>query len=63
MTETHKIIYNYLNEGHTMTETSRDLNINYKTVEYVKRKYKLQVNKEITNHVNHHFLDKIDSEI
>ena len=46
-----------------MTETSRDLNVNYKTVEYVKRKYKLQVNKEITNHVNHHFLDNIDSEI
>lgn len=58
-----KLVLDYFSRGYTMTQVSKELDLNYKLVESIKRRYKVQVNKEIRNFVNHHFLDEIDSDI
>lgn len=45
MKESTKQILNYLNKGYTMIDVSKILNISYKTVESIKRRYKVDVNK------------------
>lgn len=63
MQKSTKLIVNYLIQGYTMPEVSKILNVNYKTVEYVKRKYNITVNKVQQSKVDYHFLDNIDSDI
>lgn len=63
MKERTKQILNYFNQGYTMTDVSKMLNINYKTIEGVKRRYKVDVNKVSQSKANYHFLEIIDNDM
>ena len=63
MKESTKQILNYLNKGYTMIDVSKILNISYKTVESIKRRYKVDVNKVSQSKANYHFLEIIDNDI
>lgn len=60
MKERTKQILNYFEQGYTMIEVSKILNINYKTVEGIKRRYKINVRKMEQSKANHYYLDNID---
>ena len=63
MKESTRQILNYFNKGYTMIDVSKMLNINYKIVESIKRRYKIDVNKASRNNANHHYLDLIDDDM
>ena len=46
-----------------MIDVSKILNISYKTVESIKRRYKVDVNKVSQSKANYHFLEIIDNDI
>lgn len=45
-----------------MIDVSKTLNINYKAVESIKRRYKVDVNKVSQSKADYHFLDTIDND-
>lgn len=63
MKESTKQILDYFNKGYTMIDVSKILNINYKTVESIKRRYKVNVNKVSQSKADYSFLNIIDNDI
>ena len=61
MKEITKQILNYFEQGYTMIEVSKKLEINYKAVESVKRRYNIIVRKMEQSKANHYYIDNIDN--